>query len=62
MAGCRDCSRCTEVGCLALLLALPRALLFICGGFLFGMAIKKCPQCSHRMSLHAKRADGSFKD
>jgi hypothetical protein len=27
-----------------------------------GLFLKKCPQCKHRMSLHQRRADGSFKD
>jgi hypothetical protein len=27
-----------------------------------GLFVKKCPQCQHPMSQHARRPDGSFKD
>jgi hypothetical protein len=53
--GCRDCSRCTEVGAMsmvALLWRLPAALLF---GWNVGLFQKKCPICNHRMALHIQR-------
>lgn len=60
--GCRDCTQCTETGIKSLIMAIPRLVIFVCGGFLMGMFQKKCPQCGHKMNLHQKRADGSFQD
>ncbi len=59
--GCRDCSRCTE-STLTSLIALPFRLLFLPLTFFTRAVVKKCPDCGHPLSWHARRADGSFKD
>lgn len=61
MAGCRDCSRCTEsafAGCLA----LPFRLVFGIFMAIGRMGQKRCPQCGHPLSWHARDASGRFKD
>jgi hypothetical protein len=62
MAGCRDCSRCTESAFTSLLLSIPRLILAILFRWNIGLFQRYCPTCGHRMALHARRADGSFKD
>ena len=62
MANCRDCNRCTEVGIMSIIMMIPRLLWMILTSWNIGLFIKKCPQCGHKMNLHARRADGSFKD
>jgi hypothetical protein len=61
MAGCRDCSRCTE-SCLASLIMLPFRILF--SSFtLFSRAVQaRCPQCSHPLAWHARDRSRRFKD
>ena len=55
MAGCRDCSRCTEVAATGLVLMVPRILYAILFGWWMGLFIKKCPLCRHRMAVHSGR-------
>lgn len=62
MAGCRDCSRCTESFITRLLFLFPRLFVGLLFGWNVGLFHKYCPQCGHRLSLHSRRADGSFKD
>ena len=62
MRGCRDCSRCTEAIATRLILGIPRLIIWILTFWNIGLFQKNCPQCRHRMSVHAKRADGSFQD
>jgi hypothetical protein len=62
MAGCRDCSRCTESAFTTMIMGLWRLIFFICGGFLVRAVQKTCPQCGHPLRWHARRADGSFRD
>lgn len=53
--GCRDCSRCTEVGAARFVMILPRLIYAICFGWWTGLFTKKCPICKHRMSVHSGR-------
>lgn len=53
--GCRDCSRCTEVGITSLIMLFPRIVYAVCIGWWSGLFVKNCPICGHRMSLHAQR-------
>ena len=62
MAGCRDCSRCTEASATGLFLGIPRLIIWVLTFWNIGLFQKKCPQCGHKMTLHKKRADGSFQD
>jgi hypothetical protein len=60
--GCRDCKRCTEVAAASLMLVLLRIPWWLLTFWNIGLFQKKCPTCGHKMSLHERRADGSFKD
>ena len=62
MRGCRDCSRCTESIATRFFLFIPRLIIWILTFWNIGLFQKKCPQCSHRMKNHARKADGTFKD
>jgi hypothetical protein len=62
MAGCRDCPECTETGCVALLMFPLRFVWILLTGWNIGLFVKKCPVCGHRMSVHQRRTDGSFRD
>ena len=63
MAGCRDCRTCTRPG-KGLVTLGAGALHFMTLGISY--AIKRtsrhCPQCGHKLTSHARRADGSFAD
>jgi len=61
-SGCRDCSRCTETAAKGCVAALPRIVWELLTFWNIGLFVKKCPVCKHPMRLHARRADGSFKD
>jgi len=61
MAGCRDCHRCLEIAPKTLIMIIPRLIYWIVPGF-FGVFIKKCPQCNHRMANHKTLADGRLAD
>ena len=54
---CRDCSRCTTPGCLAVFLWPWWWCVDLC---LFWR--RRCPVCRCPLDTHARRADGSFKD
>ena len=61
MAGCRDCSRCTE-SCVASLVMLPFRILFF-PFTLFSRAVQaRCPICGHPLSWHSRDSAGRFKD
>lgn len=60
--GCRDCNRCTEQGIIGLVLSPFRVTWWLLTIWNIGLFEKKCPQCSHPMRWHARRADGSLKD
>lgn len=62
MAGCRDCARCTETPLVGLVMAPFRVVWWVCTFWNIQLVTKRCPQCKHRMSVHARRADGSFRD
>ena len=62
MAWCRDCARCTESAAKGLIMGIPRLVIWVLTFWNVGLFQKKCPQCSHRMSEHKTRADGSFAD
>ena len=59
---CRDCSRCTEAVAVGFVMGIFRKTWALLTFWNIGLFIKKCPQCRHRLSLHARRADGSFRD
>lgn len=59
---CRDCARCTEVPIKGLIFGLPRLFWKLLTFWNIGLFQKRCPQCGHLMSLHHRRADGSFRD
>lgn len=60
--GCRDCSRCTEIAAKGLVASPFRLIWWALTFWNIGLFTKKCPQCGHKMSVHQRRADGSFKD
>jgi hypothetical protein len=60
--GCRDCKRCTEAVATGCILSPFRLVLWVMTFWNIGLFVRKCPQCGHRMRLHQRRADGSFKD
>lgn len=60
--GCRDCKRCTETAAAGCVLSAFRIVWWALTFWNIGLFMKKCPICKHRMSLHQRRADGSFKD
>ena len=63
MAGsCRDCSKCTRLGIIKLIMLIPSIIYAVLLSWNVGLFIKKCPECGHPLSGHAKRADGSFAD
>jgi len=62
MAGCRDCSRCTETGAMGLIAGIPRLIIWVLTFWNLGLFQKKCPTCGHKLTVHAKRSDGSFAD
>lgn len=62
MAGCRDCNRCTETAATSLIMAIPRFFIWVFTFWNIGLFQRKCPECGHKMSVHQRRADGSFKD
>lgn len=57
-SGCRDCSACTRSSMWKMMVLMA----WTWYGWLFTMWLKRCPQCKHGLSRHARRADGSFKD
>lgn len=61
-SGCRDCSQCTETWAFGFIMAIFRIMWVLCLGWNVGLFIRKCPQCRHFLSRHARRADGSFRD
>jgi hypothetical protein len=62
MAGCRDCTRCTESIITSLVLGIPRMIIWFLTFWNFGLFVRRCPRCGHRMGIHQRRADGSFRD
>jgi hypothetical protein len=60
--GCRDCPRCTETTAAGCVLGVFRMLIWAATFWNIGLFMKKCPQCGHRLSIHQRRADGSFRD
>lgn len=60
--GCRDCKRCTETPIMGILLGLPRLGWTLLTFWNIGLFQKRCPECKHLLSLHERRADGSFRD
>lgn len=62
MAGCRDCSRCTERGIRGLVMLPWRIVWSLTGGLIMGMFRKNCPQCRHRLAWHHRDATGRFAD
>jgi hypothetical protein len=62
MSGCRDCKICIEAGGMSFILGIPRLIIWIFTFWNIGLMQKKCPTCSHKMSIHIKRADGSLSD
>lgn len=61
MAGCRDCTRCTEISINKMILFFPRLCLTLLFAWNIGLFIKKCPQCKHPLRGH-KVIDGRFAD
>jgi len=62
MASCRECTVCTRVGVLTLLLLVPNIFYAVVIKWWFRAFSKMCPHCGHPLSKHLKRADGSFID
>ena len=60
--GCRDCARCTENAATGCVMSAFRITWWLLTAWNIGLFIKNCPTCGHRMSLHQRRSDGSFKD
>ncbi|AOS61697.1 hypothetical protein BKA25_004601 [Actinoalloteichus hymeniacidonis] len=67
--GCRDCRFCTEPGIVQGGRSLAIGLFYLVTlgiGWVLARMVRalqsRCPQCEHRMKLHARRMDGSFKD
>jgi hypothetical protein len=58
--GCRDCSRCTELGLTSLVKVIPRIILWPIRLFT-GLVQKKCPQCGHYLKQHTM-VGGKFQD
>lgn len=61
MAGCRDCTRCTETTATTLLKLPFRAVALIWRIPIY-MFKQKCPQCGHLMTRHIRTAEGRFTD
>lgn len=61
MAGCRDCSTCTQNGAARTIINLGAGLLHVStAGFSYVVkraVAKHCPQCSHMLSSHMHRPD-----
>ena len=62
MGKCRDCQVCTRSVIVKLIYLVPRLIYAIVFSWNYGLFKKKCPECGHWLSKHAKRKDGSFKD
>lgn len=60
--GCRDCSQCTETALTGCLMAPFRLTWWLLTAWNLGLVTKRCPTCGHRLDLHQRREDGSFKD
>lgn len=67
--GCRDCNVCTRSCLETWIYNLMNLVLFVCTlgivplmRSLKNAGGRRCPQCGHLLSAHARRADGSFKD
>ena len=60
--GCRDCTRCTEMAAKGLIASPFRIIWWMLTFWNIGLFLKRCPQCKHRMAVHQRRADGSFRD
>lgn len=58
MAGCRDCTACTR----SFVVKFCRTFLVTWWVWVFKIVRRTCPQCSHVMAKHQRRADGSFRD
>ncbi|WP_268844406.1 hypothetical protein [Streptoalloteichus hindustanus] len=41
---------------------MARVVLVVWWVWIFKLAMRTCPQCSHVMLKHQRRADGSFRD
>lgn len=61
-AGCRDCRICTESAATGCVMSGFRMLWWMLTFWNIGLLTRRCPQCRHPMSVHARRADGSLKD
>jgi ribosomal protein S27AE len=62
MSGCRDCSRCTELALVSLVMVPFRLAWWLLTFWNVGLLRRKCPHCSHRLALHSRLADGRFRD
>lgn len=64
--GCRDCQTCTATGSAKSARAMAAGFMHLCTCGLSWVAsrmfARHCPQCSHLMGRHARRADGAFID
>lgn len=61
MPRCRDCSRCTETF-VTKLAKLPFRFVLFWPRLITYRFQKLRPDCGHPLSMHNRRADGSFKD
>lgn len=62
MAKCRECTVCTRVPLMKLLLLIPSVVYAVLIKWWFRSMSRMCPECGHPLSKHARRADGSFQD
>lgn len=66
MSGCRDCQTCTAPGAAKANRAMLAGFMHLCTAGISYVATRafmsRCPQCSHLMGRHQRRADGSFRD
>jgi hypothetical protein len=65
-AGCRDCRTCTNSGIVKFARFWLLLIVYLGTVFLFPLFSKlfrrHCPDCTHPLSRHEYRRDGSFRD